>query len=96
MPRFFSKPLKYSDLSTEVVQPPTQATALSLNPLSYDSGATYDSGAVYDGVSLTPSVFHLGGDGENISLKILGSSDYGNPLRFSGALVDFIVRRRLR
>lgn len=92
----FSLGYDLSYLSTEVVQPPTQATALSLNPLSYDSGATYDSGAVYDGVSLTPSVFHLGGDGENISLKILGSSDYGNPLRFSGALVDFIVRRRLR
>lgn len=92
----FSLGYDLSYLSTEVVQPPTQATALSLNPLSYDSGATYDSGAVYDGVSLTPSVFHIGGDGENISLKILGSSDYGNPLRFSGALVDFIVRRRLR
>lgn len=92
----FSLGYDLSYLSTEVVQPPTQATTLSLNSISYDSGATYDSGAVYDGVNLTPSVFPLGGDGENISLKILGSSDYGNPLRFSGALVDFIVRRRLR
>jgi hypothetical protein len=82
--------------TTEINQPANRTTVLSLTALTWDSGVLWDSGAVWDGVSLLPSTFSMGGDAENVSIKILGSSDYYSPAKFSGALLNYIVRRQIR
>jgi hypothetical protein len=89
----FGSSLGYA--STEISQPSTQTTALSLTAPSWDVNFTWDV-SVWDGVSLLPSYFSMQGDSENISIKILGSSDYYSPLRFSGVLVNYVVRRAMR
>ena len=82
--------------STEISQPTNITTALSLTALTWDSGVYWDSGMTWDGVSLLPSAFSMGGDAENISIKILGSSDYYSPARFSGVLISYVQRRQMR
>lgn len=80
--------------STEIEQASNQATTLSLAGSFWDT-ATWDQ-FTWDAVNLLPSYFSMQGDSENISFKILGSSDYYSPLRFSGVLVSYVVRRALR
>ena len=89
----FGSSLGYA--STEIEQPSTQSAAASLTSASWDVDFIFDQ-SVWDGVSLLPSYFSMQGEAENISLKILGSSDYYSPLRFSGVLVNYVVRRALR
>jgi hypothetical protein len=82
--------------STEIDQPANIATTLNLTSNAWDSGIFWDSGAVWDSVSLMPSTFSMGGDAENLSVKILGSADYYGPTRFSGVLINYIQRRQIR
>ncbi|MCK5606966.1 hypothetical protein KAR91_34000, partial [Candidatus Pacearchaeota archaeon] len=58
-------------------------------------GAVWDTG-VWDGSTLTPSIMKLNGSAENISLIILSSSDYFNPIVFSSSLIHYLYRRQLR
>jgi len=89
----FGSSLGYA--STEIEQPSTQSAAASLTSSYWDSSFIWDL-SVWDGVSLLPSYFSMQGESENISIKILGSSDYYSPLRFSGVLVNYVLRRAMR
>ena len=80
--------------STDIPQPPAQTETLSLSLSTWDVG-TWDVG-FWDTQSLVPSVFPLGGSAENISLTISSNADYFAPLRYSGALINYLPRRRLR
>lgn len=88
----FSYRLGYA--STEIAQPGTQEETTSFSPSLWDE-FTWDD-FVWDGQTLLPSLVDLGGEAENISLIISGNSDYHEPIRFSGALINFAPRRFLR
>lgn len=88
----FSYRLGYS--STEIDQPGTQTETTPFAPTTWDE-FTWDN-FVWDGVSLAPSLVDLGGEAENISLMITGSSDFHESSRFSGAIVHSSQRRYLR
>ncbi len=90
----FSYSYRLSYGSTEVEQPSAQLAASSLTTGSWDTGS-WDQ-FVWDGLSLLPSYFPMQGEGENISISILGASDFCAPLRFSGAQLSYIMRRALR
>lgn len=77
-----------------VEQPSEQAATLTLSATNWDSG-NWDSG-FYDATTLAPQSFDVVGDGENISLRISGSSDQFDAFTVNGAVVDFIPRRTLR
>lgn len=66
----------------------------TFSPVFWDS-FVWDA-FVWDGQTLIPSEFGLEGTAENISLKLHGSSDYNAAITFSGALLDYSQRRRLR
>ena len=80
--------------STEVPQPDTVTTALSLSSVYWDT-FVWDQ-FIWDGQSLTPANQDLEGDAENISLILRGDSDYFAAIRFSGAILRYIPRRQLR
>lgn len=92
----FTFALGYS--ASDISQPGLQAETLSFSSGDWDGAAlTWDQvGLVWDGQTLTPSVVDLGGEAENISLAIRGSSDYHESIRFSGAIINYIPRRLKR
>lgn len=51
---------------------------------------------VWDGVNLMPLSIPLTGDGENISIRISGHSDYSGRMKFSGVFLEFSPLRMLR
>lgn len=51
---------------------------------------------VWDGEVLKPSLSYLEGSAENISLIFSSSSDYFEPLTFTGAQLQHVVRKQLR
>ncbi len=81
---------------TSVTQSVGATYAVSLSAPLYDSGLTYDSGLNYDGVPLTPIRFSLGGEGENISIRVRRQSDCTEPLCFSGFRIRYTIRRQVR
>jgi hypothetical protein len=88
----FSYELGYG--ATEISQPGSTTVATDFAPVYWDAFA-WDA-FVWDGKSLLPSVCDMDGTAENVSIKIRSNSDYFAPLKFSGALVDYSPRRRLR
>jgi len=82
--------------STLIAQPGTQTDELSFSQGTWDAGLTWDSGIKWDGQTLSPSMMEMGGEGENVSLTIRGSSDYHEAIRFSGAMIHHAPRRYLR
>lgn len=90
----FSYELGYA--SSDIGQPNAQSAATNFLPGAWDAGgAVWDQGA-WDGQTLMPSAFNMGGEAENVSLIIRGSSDYQSPIKFSGGIVHYIPRRELR
>lgn len=80
--------------TTAVEQP---GDTLLTNPLSATNWDSFTWDAFYwDGVTLLPSHATLNGTAENISIGIHGVSDYMEPARFSGALLHYTPRRKLR
>ena len=80
--------------STEVEQPGVQAVVTELSSVAWD-GFTWDS-FTWDGRALTPSSVDMTGSAENVSLMLSWNADYYAPLKFSGALIDYSIRRKLR
>ena len=82
--------------STEIAQPGAQTETSSFSAAVWDAaGFTWDS-FIWDGQTLIPSIVDMGGEAENISLIIRGSSDYHEAIRFSGAMLNWAPRRYLR
>jgi hypothetical protein len=91
----FSYSLAYA--SALVAQPGTQTTTMSFSSGLWDeAGLTWDSGIQWDGTTLAPSLLDMGGEAENVSLIIRGSSDYHEAIKFSGALIHLTPRRYLQ
>lgn len=92
----FSYSLGYG--SNEVAQPGTQTVTTSFSSGSFDdAGLTWDQvDLVWDGQTLAPSVVDMGGESDNVSISIRGTSDYHESVRFSGVLIDAAPRRYLR
>lgn len=83
--------------STLIAQPGTQNSITSFSSGVWDeAGLTWDSGIQWDGTTLSPSLLDMGGEAENVSLILRGSSDYHEAIKFSGALVHFSPRRYLQ
>jgi len=82
--------------ASDIIQPANVDTLLALGASFYDSGLTYDFGHVYDGAPLAPASFGLDGEAVNISLKIKSRSDYYSVIRFSGVLLEYIFRDKVR
>lgn len=91
----FGYSLGYS--SAEISQPSEVTATPNLTGSTWDSGVSWDqAGVVWDGQTLAPSRCDMPGNAENVSLSIRSNSDYFAPLKFSGALIDYIPRRRVR
>lgn len=88
----FSYDLGYA--STEVSQPSTQTLTHELRAALWDE-FTWDS-FYWDGVNLSPSMADFIGQAENFAFRFRTSSDYFDSLRISGALFQYIPRRRVR
>jgi hypothetical protein len=83
--------------TTERSQPPPQTVITDLSDTSdWDGGDTWDAGGFWDGRSLAPAYNKLGGSAENISIRVSKDSDCYSPIRFSGAFINYTLRRRMR
>lgn len=88
----FSYELGYG--TTEIDQPASATVETSFSPATWDS-FTWDA-FVWDGRTLLPADCDMTGTAENVSIVIRSNSDYFSPLKFSGALIDYTQRRKLR
>lgn len=92
---YFGYDLGYG--STEIAQPRLNRATVNLAAYQWDnSDTTFDAGATWDGRNLLPSNFDMGGDAENVSIRIQGNGDYFQPVKFSGVLIRYIGRRAIR
>lgn len=80
--------------STDVAQPDEQSLTTSFAAANWDE-FTWDE-FVWDGQTLMPSVAGMGGEGENVSISIRGSSDYHETITFSGGVLHYLPRREFR
>jgi hypothetical protein len=80
--------------SSETAQPDLVASTISLSSAIWDE-FTWDE-FVWDGQSLTNLSMSTPGDGENISIRILSTGNYFDPVRFSGVFIEFSPLRMLR
>jgi len=85
--------LNYGDSGT--AQSTSSVVAAELTESRRWDTGNWDEGN-WDSDSLKPAMLELGGSGENLSLTVSKESKYFYPLLFSGAYVDYMVRRRLR
>lgn len=88
----FSYDLDYA--SAYQAQPEAVTEITSLSPANWDS-FVWDA-FFWDGNALSPSSFSMAGSGRNISLKLSGTSDYYNRIRFSGVLIQYSPTRDKR
>jgi hypothetical protein len=88
----FSYQLGYGTTSYE--QSGVENVVAALRPAYWDT-FTWDA-FTWDGAALTPTEVDLVGTAENVSFMFRSKSDYFQPLRISGALVQFSPRRNLR
>ena len=84
--------LGYSD--TGIPQPDDQTSTLSFSS-SYWDAFVWDA-FYWDGISLSPNNVGLDGEAENISIGVIGSSDYYEPFTITSALIHYTPRGRLR
>lgn len=87
----FSYDLAYGD-GQEVTQPSIETKALDNTPVVW--GQFVWDQFVWDARELNPSRLQLSGESENLSLALRRNSDYMEPMRFSGAVVRYIMRPR--
>jgi hypothetical protein len=80
--------------SSETTQPDPVASTISLSSATWDE-FTWDE-FVWDGQSLTNLSMSTPGDGENISIRILSTGNYFDPVKFSGVFIEFSPLRMLR
>jgi hypothetical protein len=80
--------------SADIPQPPGHIVDIAFNPSYWDT-MIWDN-FIWDGLSLQPSNIGLNGSAENIALIMQSSSDYFEPLTFSGAVIRVATRRQLR
>lgn len=88
----FTYELDYAASAT--AQPGTSTKSVDFSPATWGS-FVWDR-FVWDSVALSPSRIKLSGESENLSLTIRKSSDYMEPIRFSGAMIRYMLRRQLR
>lgn len=79
---------------TEIAQPNPQSVSLNLAGTFWDS-FVWDS-AVWDGQTLSPTFLPMEGEAHNVSLILRKDSDAFAPILFSGALLEYRWRRKLR
>lgn len=79
---------------TDIAQPLPRVIDLNLMAAFWDS-FIWDA-AVWDGHTLSPTWIPIDGEAHNISLIIRKESDAFAPIRFSGALLEYRWRRKLR
>ena len=86
-------------LSTETEQPSQSQALTATKPVELSSAiwddTTWDA-FFWDGVSLSPAYLDMTGSGVNVSLKIWSRGDCFNAGRFSGAILEYSLRRRKR
>ena len=80
--------------STDFAQPTSLATSVAFSGAQWDE-FVWDE-FTWDGQALSPTMLSLGGEAENISFSIRGSSDYNASITFSGTTVNYIPRRATR
>lgn len=91
----FSYDLSYASSTTG--QPVYELQIIDLASLNWDTpGITWDSGLTWDGISLKNLSLSITGVGENIAIKLLSSSDYFSPIKFSGVLLEYSPLRMSR
>lgn len=88
----FGFELGYS--SSDIYQPPSETVDISFGSVNWDS-FVWDT-FVWDLQTLSPSMIDIGGTAENISFIISKSSDYMNPARHSGLLLNYVFRRQIK
>lgn len=80
--------------TTDIDQAALQSVVTSFAP-SYWDAFTWDA-FTWDGRTLFPSELDMGGDAENCSLAVYGSSDLQAPFTITAAVVHFSPRRAMR
>jgi hypothetical protein len=80
--------------STELAQPDASNHTVNLATPYWDS-FTWDN-FIWDGTPLTTLSMSTPGNGENIAIKIMSSSNYFYPVKFSGALIEYSPLRTMR
>lgn len=78
----------------DINQPLNVTETLDLSVSQWDS-FTWDAFA-WDGISLLPANMDVEGTAENLSLVFSGTSEYFGQIKFSGVVVAYIPRRRMR
>jgi hypothetical protein len=89
----FSYELGYA--TSLIEQPGTTTVTAALSP----SFGTADSGSrsfQWDGAQLLPAEVEMTGTAENVSIHVGSNSDYFEPLKISGAILHYSMRRALR
>lgn len=80
--------------TTDIDQPAMQSVVTNFSTVNWDS---FNWDAFYwDGQTLAPSEIDMGGDAQNCSLAIQGSSDMYAPFTITGVIVHFTPRRMMR
>ena len=80
--------------STEIAQPGTQTEVTNFSASVWNQVVW--NNFVWNGQTLLPSLVDMGGEAENVSLIVSGSSDYHESIKFSSAAIHFAPRRHLR
>jgi hypothetical protein len=89
---YFTYSLGYA--SVDIAQPDDVLSDTNLSRSQWDV-FTWDA-FFWDGVNLAPTDIRMAGTGENISIKLRGSSDYYDQIRFSGIQLQYSPVRRKR
>lgn len=79
---------------TYYAQPVDSAQEVSFANTQWDS-FTWDA-FFWDGRTLTPTVMHLRGQGENMSIAIRTNADYFPPIKVSGSVTHYFPRQQMR
>jgi len=70
--------------------------ANAFSPGLWDNNLDYDGNLIWDGVTLTPSTIRIDGSGENIAIRVAGSSDIMDQFTINAAIVTYSLRGRKR
>jgi hypothetical protein len=88
----------YLDYSgTEVAQQLSPDTVpVLLTGINWDSGFSWDSGLFWDGKNIVPSTMKIEGSGENIAMRVFGSSDLYKSFTINSLILTYSLRRKKR
>jgi hypothetical protein len=88
----FSYELGYA--TSQIQQPGAVTVEAALSPSYWDS-FVWDS-FIWDGAELLPLEVDMTGTAENVSIIVRSNSDMFQPLKLSGLILDYSMRRQLR